>query len=660
MEQEKLEKLFESIKKDDLKSFSLIMLSNSDLNISFGRFPILSLLYLYSSYTILSNYEKFLLPIHNYNKVFEPYDAYLDLKKKAKKSLRLFASTDEPIYPILMLAVLDERKELENNFKKLYKNAEIVEILSKIYKINLNLEINCQTSEIHLPPKKLSFSSKIIASVLCVIFAMVSVLSLVNIFYVKNKTGLGNASSPILISSEKELITAFSSKGRYYKLTQDIFVSNDFAQNDFDGTLDGDGHEIVLSEQTTSLLKTNSGIIKNLKISAKITSASFSQSFAILAEKNSGTIENVEISGQISFSSYNDEDAYFAGVVVTNDGTISDLQISLDAVVLNKRNSDTFFAGVAGENNGTILNVTTGKNKFETDTVDVSGIVTTNNGEIKNCLNQTEIEQTSSKQWHPHSSGIVINNYGTISSSINNGAITSSSTVEEYASDGSFYVFAGGIATQNYGTISGCENAGAISGNSEISIVYIGGIAAMNQATEVYSPMVSKSKSTGKISAKSTSAKVNVGGIVGQNASFIAQTIFGTYGIYKTANVSGCGYVGKIELDAKTALSGGLVAENYYGTIKGSYTSVTTSATFSSNDNQIYMSYLVGGTYLVDVMKNIISDNYYVKTSSEDRVINSLTRDTATNTIIVGKMSADAYATEIVSLDKLPEGVRLW
>ena len=39
MEQEKLKELFESIKKDDLKSFSFIMTSNTDLNISFGRFP---------------------------------------------------------------------------------------------------------------------------------------------------------------------------------------------------------------------------------------------------------------------------------------------------------------------------------------------------------------------------------------------------------------------------------------------------------------------------------------------------------------------------------------------------------------------------------------------------------------------------------------------
>ena len=73
MEKFELNQLFESIKKDDLKSFSSLMLSKSDLNICFGRFPILSLLYLYGSYQILDKYEKWLLPIHNFNIVEERY-----------------------------------------------------------------------------------------------------------------------------------------------------------------------------------------------------------------------------------------------------------------------------------------------------------------------------------------------------------------------------------------------------------------------------------------------------------------------------------------------------------------------------------------------------------------------------------------------------------
>ena len=58
MEKQKLLKLFEAIKRDDVKSFSFVMQSNSDLNVCFGRFPLLSLFYLYESYKILDKYYK--------------------------------------------------------------------------------------------------------------------------------------------------------------------------------------------------------------------------------------------------------------------------------------------------------------------------------------------------------------------------------------------------------------------------------------------------------------------------------------------------------------------------------------------------------------------------------------------------------------------------
>ena len=47
-----------------------------------------------------------------------------------------------------MLAVLDERSMLENNYKFLFKNEEIDEILAKIYKINLNLNIKTENKNI--------------------------------------------------------------------------------------------------------------------------------------------------------------------------------------------------------------------------------------------------------------------------------------------------------------------------------------------------------------------------------------------------------------------------------------------------------------------------------------------------------------------------------
>ena len=132
------DKLLEAIKKDDLKSFSLLMPTNSDLNLCFGRFPILSLLYLYSSFKILSKFEKVLMPIHNFKFVDERLELYKTFKKKAGRAIRFFSS-EEIIYPVLMLGVLNEKTILKHNLKFLYKNAEIDKKLLKIYNLKYDL-----------------------------------------------------------------------------------------------------------------------------------------------------------------------------------------------------------------------------------------------------------------------------------------------------------------------------------------------------------------------------------------------------------------------------------------------------------------------------------------------------------------------------------------
>lgn len=643
MEKENLEKLFVAIKKDDVKSFSLIMLSNSDINISFGRFPILSLLYLYGSYAILAKYEKFLLPIHNYNIVYEPYDAYLDLKKKAKKSIRLFAGSEEIIYPILMLAILDEREELNKNYKKLYKNAEINAILSKIYKINLNLDINQTDAGVTLPRKKMSLSQKFMVVASIFVLVLFSLFSVISIVIMKNVNGLGTKNSPILVSSEKELVQAIS-KGKYYKLTKDIEISESVALKDFKGSIDGDGHTITVTNRTTSLFKKTSGTIKNLIVKVALENASISQNFAILAENNAGKLENVTISGEISILSYVDDEAYFAGLTVTNDGTITGANVTLDVTIVNKRNTDAFFAGLVGVNNGKIENSKTTTCKFSADTIDISGIATTNNGEIVGVTNGAEVEQTSEKEWHPHSSGVVINNYGTISNSSNLGKISSCSTLAvALTEDTTYYVFAAGIATQNYGKIENCTNSGQISGESKISKIYLSGIAGMNSATDTYSPEVVKCKVTASLSAKTISGDESVGGIVASNSAYV----YGTY-IINLAKVTGCGFSGKIETSAQNVFAGGIAGENYLSEIKNSYSSAHLTNSYEGSRDNVCLAYLIGGARIASNLSQI-DTNYYVKTSDISAVITGY-----------GDYLSRFNTTQISSLDELPEGVRLW
>ena len=88
MENQKVKQIFEAVKNDDLKTFESLILSSSDLNICFGRFPLLSVCYLFDSLRILNKFEKYLISKSSYSIEIEPYEVYLKFKTKAKKSIR--------------------------------------------------------------------------------------------------------------------------------------------------------------------------------------------------------------------------------------------------------------------------------------------------------------------------------------------------------------------------------------------------------------------------------------------------------------------------------------------------------------------------------------------------------------------------------------------
>ena len=135
MEQERAQKIFEAIKKDDLKLFSSLLTSPQDFQICFGRFPLLSICYLFESYKILSVYENRLLSVNRFEKIYEPFEIYKKFKQKAKRCLRLYVGSEKIVYPIEMLAILNEQRLIKDNYKKLFKNEEILNNITKIYNI---------------------------------------------------------------------------------------------------------------------------------------------------------------------------------------------------------------------------------------------------------------------------------------------------------------------------------------------------------------------------------------------------------------------------------------------------------------------------------------------------------------------------------------------
>ena len=68
--------IFDAIKNDDLKTFSSLLPSEK-LNIRFGRFPLLSVLYLFESCRILKAVEKRIIRTSKFEEAPEFFDIYL-------------------------------------------------------------------------------------------------------------------------------------------------------------------------------------------------------------------------------------------------------------------------------------------------------------------------------------------------------------------------------------------------------------------------------------------------------------------------------------------------------------------------------------------------------------------------------------------------------
>lgn len=109
--------ILNAIKTDDLSSFSHLVVAQNATALSFGRFPLLSLCYLFNSKKIVKKYEKQLLKIDEYTVVEEPFFIYQKFKVFAKKAVRLYFDETSVVSPLEMLAILHRDSTLMRVFK---------------------------------------------------------------------------------------------------------------------------------------------------------------------------------------------------------------------------------------------------------------------------------------------------------------------------------------------------------------------------------------------------------------------------------------------------------------------------------------------------------------------------------------------------------------
>ncbi len=489
--------LFEAIKKDNLQEFSSFIKDNE--SISLGRFPLLSLCYLYNSKKIIKNYEERLLDVKDYKIVEnEPFEIYKKFRTLAGRCLRLYVF-NQIVTPIEMLAI----KHKDNKVKKLYLNKMYsdyaLEKLKTIYKI-FGQEIEINNESIKIKNRPLNYYQKYLHK-LTIYTSLSFILVGVIIYCIAGfTTGLGNFLKPFYIYNQTQLLNALSSKGNY-ELKQDIEISDYSYELNFNGTFNGNNNTIYINNLSSlKLINNQYGTIKNLNIVFNKIDKELSKNFSLFCENNFGVIDNVNITcNELTLSINLEDDIKISGYSINNSGTIKNCNLLLNAVIESKGNGECSFSGFVNNNTNIISNcIFKNSSSIEAYETDISGIVGLNDfgAKVIKVKNYATLIQTSKKnKWSPNVSGIALINYSQIVNSFNFADLQVISNNDLEGAEGN--VFIGGITAINYADIEKCLNKGDLTVYSKRIMVYLGGISAQTiyhtKDNNIYIPKIKNS-----------------------------------------------------------------------------------------------------------------------------------------------------------------------
>lgn len=533
------ESLLEAIKKDDIKAFDALMDTAQCGAYRLGRFPVLSLMYLYKSCKLLSAYEGMFLNTTNSVTLSEPAEISKKFSAKAGKCLRLYLN--EVVSPLEMLLILDDTKRLKRVYPTVNSTSSAVKgRLKSIYYIKYSLNVKFEGNDIVIDRRPLSYreKKKIATAVVCLVLALVIVVS---------SSVISSVFAPVRLDKYIDLTSTET-----FTLDKDLYVPKNYSIEEVNCTIVGNGHKLVFSKGAT--IKTFNGAMSNLTIessgdaifnlitdNAKVEDVVFdvnadistTKATAFVALTNYGAIENVtlNVSGKVSAlakSAEVTEELTFGGIVAQNNilnsnavGTIKDCVVNYSRFSLvGEASANAVFGGVAGINNGYLQDCkVTGE--IVADTFDIAGVCSLNNGFLTGNLNEADLSQTSSDSgWNPIVCGIVSRNNYAVEKCRNTGNLSVVSTCgQANEQTGSApTVSAAGIAYFNNNTIRGCKNSGAVTlaGNGE---AYVGGISAHSCAR------ITDCISSGDITV--TADSVYAGGILGYSEIFYSVTLTG-------------------------------------------------------------------------------------------------------------------------------------
>jgi len=293
------------------------------------------------------------------------------------------------------------------------------------------------------------------------------------------------------------------------------------------------------------------GTITNSYSTGQVTGRGINISVGGLAGYNSGTISHCYSSGQVASSGeYN----YIGGLVGYNDCAIdnshSNAKLDVDGV-------GNVVGGLVGISSYMIRDSFSAGSVMVSDNGSksmVGGLAGLNSKEITNSFSTASVSGSNNADDKQFIGGLVgLNDSGTINTSYSTGPVGWS---------GGSHVYVGGLAGYNdNGVIESSYSTGSVTGSGYNS--YVGGLAGYND--NIDSGHISWSYSTGKVTGIGSGAENCVGGLVGQN---YYGTITGSYSASSTI-ADGNGSVNYV---------GGLVG-NSSGLINYSYSTGSVSCT---------------------------------------------------------------------------------
>lgn len=511
-------KAFEAIKKDDAAAFAELKKNDRIGAYRYGRFPALSLMYLYNSKKLLKAYEEELLKISDYTAADEPVAAFTEFKKRAGKCLRLYFG--EVVSPLEMLLISDKTRRLKRVYPLTKPTQGVKQRLQSIYFIKYGLSVKFENDKIILDRRPLKRSEKKKIATICLSAFLIAAVCV----------GVPTATVKLIPEPVEGEVTKlsqidFASK-KEYTLKSDITLPENYSVEKVNCRIDGGGRKLTFKSGAT--LGTLNGSVSNLNVettgdkpmfatlseTAKIEDVTVSvnadfvseESLAFVAGVNVGTVKNVtlNVSGKLSAAAADGAEVSsltFGGIVQNNSyknntvtqttyrGIIDDCTINYENFTLEgQATANAAFGGVAGLNYGYVRSCTV-SGGVTADTFDVAGVCVENYGLLSGDKNSASLYQTTRDTgWNSITCGIVLNNANIVENCENRGEIVSKSECGQFEeTENETAVSASGIAYLSRGSssnliISGCKNYGSVTASAEYRSVYAAGVCVSNNS----------------------------------------------------------------------------------------------------------------------------------------------------------------------------------